>query len=237
MIICAIRSAHRSIWSGRSIICASRTPKIIICWTESTIIPWLLAPIETKQIDWSFSASNMNHLPRRNRVLFKINSSISRKSKLIFKSIYRRIFKKTFAASRSNVRWIDGIERKCVSFVWDVLNIENEPRKKNIDLYSYSAVHAHRARTRPSWEPSFSIFSWISFLAFGTISKIDSRRDISVTNSDPPVLENKISSKSKNLKTKKTHWSYFRFALNKSMICATLHSCAASSSFSKQPTS
>ncbi len=71
LVICDRRSAHKSIWSGKSIICASCVPKIIICWTESTIIPWLLAPIETKQIDWLFKESNINHLPRRNRVLLR----------------------------------------------------------------------------------------------------------------------------------------------------------------------
>jgi hypothetical protein len=34
------------------------------------MIPELSAPVDTKQIDCSSNESNMNHLPRRNRVLF-----------------------------------------------------------------------------------------------------------------------------------------------------------------------
>ena len=33
------------------------------------MMPGFVASTETKQIDWSFNESKMNHLPRRNRVL------------------------------------------------------------------------------------------------------------------------------------------------------------------------
>ncbi len=190
LVICDRRSAHKSIWSGMSIICASRVPKIIIGWTESTIIPWLLAPIETKQIDWSFKESNINHLPRRNRVLLKRkkNSRIFQVILWITKKFYRRILTKIFAASKSKMRLIDETGRKCVSFVGGDLNEELEEIDLRSNWITYSTFQAHLARTRPRWEPSFSIFSRIICLAFGTISKIDSRRAISVTKSDPPVL-------------------------------------------------
>lgn len=182
------RSMHMSIWLGSRRICASWTAEIIIGWVGFTIMPWLLAPIDTKQIDCSFKESKINHFPRCNRVLEKNNMLHSNRWMRI-KKFYRRIFTNIFAASKSNVRLINETGRNCVSFGDGDLKWNNgEVKFARMGKLIYSTCQWHRARTRPSWEPSLSTFSRIICLALGTISKIDCWRVISVTKSDPPVL-------------------------------------------------
>ena len=119
LIKCDMRAVHRSICSGRSMIWASRTPETMICWVESTIIPWFVAPVGTKQIDWSCRESNMNHWPRRNRVL-----RIRRHSQVRLDMARERVFLTEESWQRSSqrldresdrVRWPD--ETACHSLI------------------------------------------------------------------------------------------------------------------------